>query len=52
MYHRTDWGCSKEFFNGTNARSYFESFRVKMKAEVDRMSDAEIASCDFAEWAR
>lgn len=51
MYYRTGRGCSKEFFNGTDARNYFASFYSKMKTEVEQMSDAEIVSCNFEEWA-
>lgn len=50
MYHRTKWGCCKEFFNGADARNYFASFYSKMKTEVEQMSDAEIVSCNFEEW--
>ncbi len=51
MYQRTGWACSKEFFNGTDARNYFAAFHGKMKAEVERMSDAEIVTCNFQEWS-
>ena len=51
MFYRTGRGCSKEFFNGTDVRNYFSSFYSKMKTEVEQMSDAEIVSCNFEEWA-
>ena len=50
IYQRIGWSCSKEFFKGTEARNYFATLHSKMKAEVEQMSDAEIASCDFQEW--
>ena len=50
MYHRTA-GYSKELFNRTDAREYFSVFHSKMKTEVEQMSDAEIVSCNFEEWA-
>lgn len=49
MYHRS--GCSKDFFNGTDVYNYFSSIYNKMKTEVEQMSDAEIVSCNFEEWA-
>lgn len=51
MYYRTGWGCDKEFFNGIDSRNYFASFYSKMETEVEQMSDAEIVSCNFEEWA-
>jgi hypothetical protein len=51
MHYRVGWGYSKEFFNGSDARNYFASFHSKMKSEVDQMSDGEIVSCNFEEWA-
>ena len=51
IYYRTRGGCSKDFFNGTYTRNYFASIYSKMKTEVDQMSDAEIVSCNFEEWA-
>ena len=51
MYYRTGWGCGKEFFNGIDSRNYFASFYSKMETEVEQMSDAEIVSCNFEEWA-
>jgi len=51
MYQRTGWGYSREFFNGAEARNYFAAFHNKMKSEVEQMSDAEITSCNFQEWA-
>ena len=50
MYSRTGWAQNKEFFRGTEARSYFGSLYGKMKFEVEQMSDAEIVSCDLQEW--
>ena len=44
MYYRTGRGCSKEFFNGTDARNYFAAFYSKMKTEVEQMSDAVVLS--------
>lgn len=51
MYSKTEWGCSKEFFKGTDTRSYFTDSYRKMNNEVEQMSDAEIVSCDFKKWA-
>lgn len=51
MYGRTGWAHSKEFFAGKDTRYYLADFYSKMKSEVERMSDAEIVSCDFQEWA-
>lgn len=51
MYYRTGSGYSKEFFSGTDARNYFAALHSKMKTEVEQMSDVEIVSCDFEEWA-
>lgn len=51
MYQEVAWGSSKEFFSKTDARNYFGALQNRMKAEVDKMSDAEIVSCDFQEWA-
>lgn len=50
MHYRTGWGCSKEFFNGPDARNYFGTCYSKMESEVAQMSDAEISSCVFQEW--
>lgn len=50
MYNRTGWGCSKEFFSGSDVRSFFAVLHNKMKTEVEQMSDAEIVSCNFEEW--
>lgn len=47
MFYR---GCSKEFFCGADARNYFAGLLSKMKSEVEKMSDAEIVSCNFEEW--
>ena len=44
MYSRVGWSHSKEFFNGNDARNYFVGFHNKMKAEVDKMTDAETES--------
>ena len=51
MYHRTEWGYDKKFFTGADARNYFNAFHSKMKTEVEQMSDTEIVSCNFEEWA-
>ncbi len=51
MYRGTNWACSKEFFNGEDARYYFATFHEKLKAEVEKMSDEEIVSCNFQEWS-
>ena len=51
MYSRVGWSHSKEFFNGNDARNYFVGFHNKMKAEVDKMTDAEITACNLQEWA-
>ena len=49
MHHAR--GYSKEFFNVTDARTYFSAFYNSMEAEVAQMSDADILSCNFDEWA-
>jgi len=51
MHNGTGMGCRKEFFNGMDARTYFDSLYSEMKAEVERISDAEIVSCNFDEWS-
>ena len=51
MSYMLGCGYNKEFFNGLDARNYFATFYSKMKSEVDQMSDEEITSCDFDEWA-
>lgn len=51
MYSRVGCSHSKEFFNGNDARNYFVGFHNKMKAEVDKMTDAEITACNLQEWA-
>lgn len=40
-----------DFFQGTDARYYFESIIEKLKTEVSLMSDEEIVSCNLQEWA-
>lgn len=39
------------FFSGDDTRVYFASFSQKLKAEVDKMSDEEISTCDMQEWS-
>lgn len=51
MILRTDGSYIKEFFAGIEARYYFEKYYSKMKSEVEQISDTEIVSCDFQEWA-
>lgn len=51
MYSRTVRAYGKEFFTGTDTRNYFATFHGKMKSEVERMTDTEIVSCNFQEWA-
>lgn len=51
IYYRTESGCSKEFFTKSETRNYFASCYRKMEKEVEQMSDAEIVSCNFEEWA-
>lgn len=51
MHHKSGWAHSKDFFSGMNYQNYFSHFYSKMKSEVERMTDAEIVSCDFQEWA-
>lgn len=51
MFQRTGMGYSKEFFKGVDARNYFAAIYSKMKAEVEQLSDEEIISCNFQEWA-
>lgn len=50
MHYRSGCGCSKEFFCGFDARNYFANLHSKMKTEVEKMSDAEIVSCNLEEW--
>lgn len=50
MFYRAE-GYDKEFFSGSNARNFFATFHSKMKSEVDQMSDVDIVSCNFEEWA-
>ncbi len=40
-----------DFFQGNNVRNYCNSYYVDMKEEVEQLSDAEIDSCNFQEWA-
>ena len=40
-----------DFFCGNNVRNYCNSYFINMKEEVEQLSDAEIVSCDFQEWA-
>ena len=51
MSYRTGWGYSKEFFNATDTRNFFAGFHNAMEMEVEKMSDSEIVSCNFDEWA-
>ena len=51
MYQRTESGHSKEFFNTVDAKNYFLNFTNKMKLEVEKMSDSDITSCNFQEFA-
>lgn len=51
MYRGAGWAHSKEFFTEIEARNYFAALHSKMKSEVEQMSDAEIVSCNFQEWA-
>ena len=51
MYSRAGWSYGKDFFNGNDTRNYFAGYHSKMKAEIDKMSDAEIVSCNLEEWA-
>ena len=51
MYRGAGWAHSKELFTEIEARNYFAALHSKMKSEVEQMSDAEIVSCNFQEWA-
>lgn len=51
MYSRTGWSYGKDFFNGNDTRNYFADYHSKMRAEIDKMSDAEIVSCNLQEWS-
>ena len=51
MYRGAGWAHCKEFFTEIEARNYFVALHSKMKSEVEQMSDAEIVSCNFQEWA-
>ncbi|RFT26096.1 hypothetical protein CG392_04525, partial [Gardnerella vaginalis] len=51
MHYKTGLVCDKEFFNGIDSQNYFASFYSKMKTEVEQMSDEEIVSYNFEEWA-
>lgn len=46
-----EMGYSKEFFNVTDAQNFFADLHSSMKNEVGQMSDNEIISCNFDEWA-
>ena len=39
------------FFRGKDARTFFAPYHNRLKEEVTRLSDAEIVSCNFQEWA-
>ena len=39
------------FFQGKDARTFFAPYYSRLKEEVTRLSDAEIVSCNFQEWA-
>ncbi len=51
MYSRTGWSYGKDFFSGNDTRNYFAGYHSNMRAEIDKMSDAEIVSCNLQEWA-
>ena len=51
MYNSAIRGYNKELFNGLDSRSYFATIHQKMKSDVEQMSDKEIISCNFKEWA-
>ena len=51
MSHVTEWGYSKKLFNVIDAQSFFSRFYDEMKTEVEQISDSEIVSCNFDEWA-
>ncbi len=51
MYSGTGRAYRKDFFIGLDARNYFADFHNKMIAEVERMTDTEIHSCNFQEFA-
>lgn len=51
MYLRAGRSHSKELFNGSDTRNYFTSYHRKMKSEVEKMTDFEIASYNLQEWA-
>lgn len=37
-------------FSNDETRVYFAKISKKLKDEVEKMSDADIATCDFQEW--
>lgn len=43
-------GSPKVFFHEMDTKNCFSSRRSKLKAEVEQLSDEQIASCDFQEW--
>lgn len=51
MSYRTGLGYSKEFFNVTDISNFFDGIYNAMEMEVEQMSDSEIISCNFDEWA-
>lgn len=40
-----------DFFQ-EDARNYFAAYHNKLKKEIEQLSDAEIVSCNFQEWAK
>ncbi|MCF2554372.1 hypothetical protein [Faecalicatena contorta] len=40
-----------DFFQRRDARNFFASFYSNLKGEVEQLSDSEIVSCNFQEWA-
>lgn len=40
-----------DFFKGQDVKSYCTSYHAGIKEEIDRLTDSEIMSCDFHEWA-
>jgi len=40
-----------EFFNGKDKHTFFAPYHDELKQEIERLSDSEITSCDFQEWA-
>ncbi len=50
MCQNIGYGYGKKFFANESTQSYFNRLHSKMKSEIDKMSDADISSCELQEW--